>query len=146
MTVAAEWYGIRMGLTMRLSYRSSENTLRLTLDQESGEVVRTEHIDGCIDIAEQGRLVGIELQGDGISLADAFSTWLEDGVARDYVELEGDDAYVALSAPHEEFSPQHIRTADLQIRAELDRDDHLVALAIPRRGHGYEISFPSGNR
>lgn len=131
---------------MRLSYRSAENTLRLTLDEETGDVVRSQSLDGCIDIAEQGRLVGIELNGNGLDLPEAFTIWLGDRIARDYVELDGNGAYIALSAPHEDFSPQHIRSADLQVRIELDRNDHLVAIAIPRRGHGYEISFPSGNR
>lgn len=131
---------------MRLSYRSTENTLRLTLDEESGEVTRSTAVDGCIDIAEQGRLVGIELSGNGLDLPALLTTWLRDRVARNYVELDGDDAYIALSAPHEDIPPQHVRTADLTVTAELDGDDHLVAIAIPRRGHGYEISFPSGNR
>lgn len=131
---------------MRLSYRSRENTLRLTLDEEIGEVVRSHEIDGYIDIAEQGRLVGIELAGNGLDLPAAFATWLSDRVARDYVELEGDDAYIALSAPHENIPPQHVRSTDLTVHAELDADDRLVAIAIPRRGHGYEISFPSGNQ
>ncbi len=131
---------------MRLSYRSAENILRLTLDEESGEVVDTRTLDGCIDIAEQGRLIGIELEQDGHDLYDLFDSWLQDAVAKEYVEIDDAGAYVALSAPSEDIPEQHIRTAELALTAELDSTDRLVAIAIPRRGHGYEISFPSGNQ
>lgn len=132
--------------SVRLSYRSAENILRLTLDEESGQVVQTRTLDGCIDIAEQGRLVGIELEADGHDLASLFAAWLRDAVAKDYVEIDDAGAYVALSAPSESIPEQHIRTAELDLTAELDASDRLVAIAIPRRGHGYEISFPSGNQ
>jgi uncharacterized protein YuzE len=131
---------------VRLSYRSAENILRLTLDEERGDVVHRRSIDGYIDIAEQGRLVGIELDRGGADLTSLFSTWLKDRIAKEYVEIDDDGAYVALSAPDEAIPEQHIRTAELEIVAELDGNDQLVAIAIPRRGHGYEISFPSGNQ
>ncbi len=131
---------------MRLSYRSSENILRLTLDVESGDVVKKHVFDGVIDIADQGRLVGIELESMDRSLAPIFSTWLKDGVARNYIEIDDRGAYVALSTPSEDIPEQHIRTAELPLTAELDVNERLVAIAIPRRGHGYEISFPSGNQ
>lgn len=131
---------------MRLSYRSAENTLRLTLDVETGDVVTRHEVEGFLDIAEQGRLVGVELDSDRLDLLHVFSTWLEDSVARRYVHLEDDSVYVALSTPKEDISSLHLRTAEVRLRAEMDADDRLVALTIPRRGHGYEISFPSGNR
>jgi uncharacterized protein YuzE len=131
---------------VRLSYRSAENILRLTLDEERGDVVHRRSIDGYIDIAEQGRLVGIELDRGGADLTSLFSTWLKDRIAKEYVEIDDDGAYVALSAPDEAIPEQHIRTAELEIVAELDGNDQLVSIAIPRRGHGYEISFPSGNQ
>lgn len=131
---------------MRLSYRSAENTLRLTLDRESGDVVHQHELDGYLDIAEQGRLVGIELDADRLDLFDVFSPWVADDVASRYVQLEPDAVYVALSTPSEDISSMNLRTAEVRVRAELDANAHLVALAIPRRGHGYEISFPSGNR
>jgi uncharacterized protein YuzE len=131
---------------VRLSYRSAENILRLTLDEESGDVAQTREFNGVIDIAEQGRLVGIEIEAGPDQLAGIFGSWLNDRVAKDYVEIDEAGAYVALSAPNESIPEQHIRTAELSLIAELDANDHLVAIAIPRRGHGYEISFPSGNQ
>ncbi|MEX2426332.1 MAG: hypothetical protein WD401_06155 [Thermomicrobiaceae bacterium] len=131
---------------MRLSYRSAENILRLTLDVESGTVAQSHELPGRIDIAEQGRLVGIEIDADGSDLPDLFSIWMQDGVARDYLEIDDAGAYVGLSAPSEDIPEQHIRTAELPLIAEMDASAHLVAIAIPRRGHGYEISFPSGNQ
>jgi uncharacterized protein YuzE len=131
---------------LRISYRSAENILRLTLDEESGDVVYRHQFDGMIDIAEQGRLVGVELGTDSHDLSGMFATWLEDKVARKYLEIDDAGAYVALSAPSEEIPEQHIRTAELLLTVELDQNGHLVAIVIPRRGHGYEISFPSGNQ
>jgi hypothetical protein len=131
---------------VRLSYRSAENILRLTLDHESGDVAGSRELVGRIDIAERGRLVGIELDANGTNLTELFSSWLQDRVAREYVEIDEDGAYVVLSAPDEHIPEQHIRTAELPLVAELDAREHLIAIAIPRRGHGYEISFPSGNQ
>jgi hypothetical protein len=131
---------------VRLSYRSAENTLRLTLDDELGESVIDHEVNGYLDIAEKGRLVGIELTSNGLNLTETFSTWLRDKVASNYLQVDDDSAYVALSAPQEDIPSHHVRTAEVRLHAELDADAHLVALAIPRRGHGYEISFPSGNR
>jgi uncharacterized protein YuzE len=131
---------------VRLSYRSAENILRLTLDEESGEAVTSRTFDGMIDIAEQGRLVGIEIEADRQELSEMFSSWLDDRVAKDYVEIDDSGVYVVLSAPSEDIPEQHIRTAELPLTTELDANEQLVAIAIPRRGHGYEISFPSGNQ
>jgi hypothetical protein len=131
---------------VRLSYRSADNILRLTLDSESGDVVTQHELNGHLDIAEHGRLVGVELGGEGLDLPEVFSTWLRDDVASDYVQMDDEGAYVALSAPSEDIPSHHLRTAQVRLRAELDENAHLVALAIPRRGQGYEISFPSGNR
>jgi uncharacterized protein YuzE len=131
---------------VRLSYRSAENILRLTLDEESGKAVKSRTFDGMIDIAEQGRLVGIEIEADRQELSEMFSSWLNDRVAKNYVEIDDSGVYVVLSAPSEDIPEQHIRTAELPLTTELDANEHLVAIVIPRRGHGYEISFPSGNQ
>jgi uncharacterized protein YuzE len=131
---------------VRLSYRSGENTLRLTLDEERGEVRHDEEWPGFVDIAEQGRLIGVEITGDGVRLSHVLSNWLLDPVAARYVQIDESTAYLALSAPGETIASEYVRTAEIRLRAELDQNGHLVALAIPRRGHGYEISFPSGNR
>lgn len=131
---------------MRLSYRSAENILRLTLDEEMGEVAGVRQLHGVIDIGEQGRLVGIELDAVGEDLTGLFSTWLQDRIARDYVEIDDAGVYVALSAPGEDIPEQNLRTAELPLIAELDAYDRLIAITIPRRGDGYEISFPSGNQ
>ncbi len=131
---------------MRLSYHSDENTLRLTLDHPSEPAVDCLEMDGMIDIAEQGRLVGIEIDTGGIDLVRIMAPWLENEVAGRYVELESDAVYVTLTTPDERIPAQHIRTAGLRLRMDLDRAGHLAGIAIPRRGNGYEISFPSGNQ
>jgi uncharacterized protein YuzE len=131
---------------MRLQYRSELNTLRLTLDVEQGAAETFVELVGIIDIAEQGRLVGIELETNELRFDEAAAPWLADAIAGLYIEVDGERCYVALSAPGENLVSEHLRSANVRVQAELDTNGKLVALSIPRRGHGYEISFPSGNR
>jgi uncharacterized protein YuzE len=131
---------------MRLSYRSADNTLRLTLDVEQGPVDRVAEAQGTLDIGEQGRLVGIEVAANGLPLEAIMDGWRKDAVASRYVQIDGGTAYVALSAPGEAFTSEHVRSAAVRLWIEIDERGYLVAITVPRRGHGYEISFPSGNR
>jgi hypothetical protein len=132
---------------VRLSYQATENALRLTLDRPSGEAVRRVTLPGYVDVGEGGRLVGVEATATaGIDLATALAPWRVDPVAADFVSLEDDAAYIELSAPEEASLRESVRTAPARLTADIDGDGRLVALSIPRRGHGFEISYPSGNR
>lgn len=132
---------------MRLRYHAPDNTLRLTRDDAStppGEVV---DLPGYVDVGEGGRLVGVELLADaGLDLATALAPWLADPVAGEWVSLDKDAAYITLSAPEEAIDQEQVLTTAATLRVELDESRHLRELAIPRRGTGYEISYPSGNR
>lgn len=147
------WTGTSGGWTMRLRYQPQENSLRLTLDRaeagESGAPPRRRPLPlpGLVDVGEGGRLVGVELHSaPGIDLPRALAPWLADAVAAEYVSLDDATAYIELSAPEEASLREHLRAADATLAAELDADGRLLALAIPRRGAGYEISYPSGNQ
>ncbi|MDI3340249.1 MAG: DUF2283 domain-containing protein [Sphaerobacter sp.] len=133
---------------MRLTYDPAANTLRLTLDERPAEAPRAAlDLPGYVDVGEGGRLVGVELRAiPGRDLTAVLQPWTSDPVAAAYVELHGDAAYITLSVPEEGIDRGQVRTAPATLRAELDRAHRLVALAIPRRGSGYEISYPSGNR
>ncbi len=131
---------------MRLSYRPRENTLRLTLDHEQGPVQAETVLPGLIDVGEGGRLVGVEVRaGDAVDLNRILESWLTDPVASEFVVAGEDVVYITLSTAEEAGPDEQIRTAEATILAELDASGKLVALSIPRRGHGFEISYPSGN-
>lgn len=134
---------------MRLTYQPSENALRLTLDREEGEAVRRLPLPGYVEVGEGGRLVGVELRAledRSVDLSWALAAWLADPVASEYVSLDADSAYIELSAPEEADIREQLRAAAAEFAAELDGEGRLVAVAIPRRGAGYEISYPSGNQ
>lgn len=131
---------------MRLSYRPRENTLRLTLDQERGPARTATELPGLIDVGEGGRLVGVEMRGRGAAdLQRMLEPWLADPVASEFVAAGEDSAYFQLSMAGEAAPEEQVRTAEATLLAELDTSGRLLALSIPRRGHGFEISYPSGN-
>jgi hypothetical protein len=37
-------------------------------------------------------------------------------------------------------------SSSVELEVELDGHQEMLAISIPRRGAGYEISYPSGNR
>lgn len=132
---------------MRLSYRANENTLRLTLDQERGHAERTVDLSGYVDMGTGGRIAGVEaLGGLELDLERAFDRWLSDDSAAAYVSLGSSSVYIELSAPEESDVREQIRAIEATFTAEIDAEGRMVALSIPRRGAGYEISYPSGNR
>ncbi len=132
---------------MRLSYQPEENSLRLTLDRESGSVKRRVKLDGYVDMGVGGRIVGVEaLPSQNLDLPAALKSWLSDATASDYVSLEGDTAYIELSVPEETDVREQIRAVPATFSVEVDAAGRMVALSIPRHGNGYEISYPSGNQ
>ena len=104
----------------------------------------SQHVPGIIDIADGGRLVGLELTPpEGISATDWMSRWVGDPVAREWVTIEDDGrVYIQLTTGDE----RHVRSTPLTLIAELESGSRLRAVGIPRRGDGYEISYPSGNQ
>jgi hypothetical protein len=126
---------------MRLAWDPASNLLRLTLT-EAAPKADTVTWPGTLDVAANGRLVGIELRG--AELPGRLRRWTADPIAAEFTHLFNDgSAYIDLSVgPSEE----DIRSSEVTIIAELDANAACLALAIPRRGAGYEIAFPSGNR
>lgn len=132
---------------MRLTFRATENTLVLTRDTTPDVDGTPVEIPGYVDVSEGGRLVGVELlPADDFDLTEALAPWVTDPVAAEYVEVDADGAYITLSVPEEGLDREMILSAPSTLRAELDDAQRLIALAIPRRGAGYEISYPSGNQ
>ena len=123
-----------MGL-MRVEYDSEKNALRLMPDGESAVViVRRVEARGVIDVAGGGRLAGIELSG---LRAEQLLGW-----KGSETDVEGGTAYFAIS----EGDDHNTRSVGVVVALELVANDALLAIVIPRRGEGYEISYPSGNQ
>jgi hypothetical protein len=94
----------------------SANTLCLLL--EGGEAATSERVPATIDIGTGGRLVGVELPS----------------VYVDVMEAEAGTEHLTRSAAAE---------------VVVDRAGEggpPVAVTVPRRGAGYEITYPSGNQ
>ncbi|HLI50763.1 MAG TPA: hypothetical protein VKU87_03140 [Thermomicrobiaceae bacterium] len=140
---------------MQLTYQAETNSLRLT--QGKGEArserLQSVDLDGYVDVGQGGRLLGVEaLTGGRHDISLMLSSWLADPDTAEWVDLDVDSVYITLSLPDDPelaapgVSLGEVLTAPARLRAELDQSARLVALSIPRRGAGYEISYPGGNR
>lgn len=130
---------------MHLVHDRATNTLRLRLDRDTGTAgAPPEQVSGIIDIAEGGRLVGLELTPpEGIIATDWMSQWLDDPIAGEWVTIEDDGrVYIQLTTGDD----RHVRSTPLTLLADHESGSRLRAISIPRRGAGYEISYPSGNQ
>ena len=126
---------------MELTYDSDTNALRLTPTtsatphQPSG----TKTIDAILDIGEAGRLIGVEFPAEQSQLRH----WLTDPLSSEYLTLDDNgDAYVQITSGDSGTA----RSTSIRLIAEYDPANQLTALVIPRRGDGYEITYPSGNQ
>lgn len=125
---------------MELTYDSEANTLRLVLPvpDEPADPAFVKSIDGILDIGENGRLIGIEFDAD----EGEFHLWLIDPVAGGFSNLDTNDrAYIQISPDDGNF-----RSTELPLTAEFNAYGEIISLIIPRRGSGYEITYPSGNQ
>ncbi|MFM9106602.1 MAG: hypothetical protein ACKOWF_07880 [Chloroflexota bacterium] len=104
---------------MRLRHDPGRNVLLFELAEGSGRWIE---MPATIDVGEGGRLLGIEAPGLGDSPL-------------------GGPFYLAVSE-----AAGLSRSAAAQVRAEVDGDGRVLAIELARRGPGYEISWPSGNR
>jgi hypothetical protein len=104
---------------MKLLLDLARNAIELRLtDAEPAGAWRS--CPATIDVGESGRLLGVEL-----ALRDA-----------------GEPHYLPVEEPNGEL----VRSAAAQVRIAVDDGGELVAVELPRRGDGYELSYPSGNQ
>lgn len=130
---------------MLLTHDTSTNSLRLSMADDAAPV-NVERVHGVLDVAENGRLVGVELQFDSgeDTVRHRLRRWTSDPAAAEYTTIEPDGtAYIELtSGDPDDF----VVSSPVELTLESDADGALLAVSIPRRGAGYEISYPSGNR
>jgi hypothetical protein len=123
-----------------VTHDSETNRLRLTptVTDVLPDVAQVVERDGILDIGEAGRLIGVEFAtGDG-----SLVHWRRDPAASRFLSYDDGRVYLQITEGDSDLA----RSTPIRLHAEYDGDDRLLAIAIPRRGHGYEISYPSGNQ
>ncbi|HEX5498095.1 MAG TPA: hypothetical protein VFX03_02670, partial [Thermomicrobiales bacterium] len=91
--------------------------------------------EATIDIGERGALLGIELR----PTASLVAAWT---ALRD---ASGPDGAIYLPIAPEKSGP-HDRSMTVVAEIRLGPGGALAAIDLPRRGAGYEITYPSGNQ
>lgn len=124
---------------MRLDYDRERNLLRLSLVDAGAPATAVRQAQGFVDMAAGGRLIGVELALSGALTEQALAAWAADGV----LDVAGAVAYIQLTSGADD---DIARSTAVELVVELDQAGAVAALGIPRRGVGYEISYPSGNR
>lgn len=98
----------------------ASNTLRLVIDDSPHEAMRTSETEqpASIDIGAGGRLIGVALG----------------------------DAYVPVMEP-EAGTETLVRSAEIDVVVMAEADSgRILTIVVPRRGEGFEITYPSGNQ
>lgn len=122
---------------MRLTIDRETNTLVVTPDSDQ-QSTRTVIATGTLDVGEGGVLLGVEVQASEAlaDLAGQFDNWA------DAVDTDDASAYLTLMPGDD----SHARSTAVAVRVGLAASGQVTSVAVPRRGDGYEITYPSGNR
>jgi len=145
-TLAWEYRSPERGNNLKLIHDLKKNALRLTLIDPGEPATSVELCRGLVDVAANGRLVGVEVQTGRtqVELRLMVTRWLQDPVASQFVSIEPDGSlYFELTTGEVDDSSL---SSSVDLDVELDDRQEMLAISIPRRGAGYEISYPSGNR
>lgn len=94
-------------------------SLRVVLEPATGPVQR-HSATGIVDVGEGGRLLGIEVE----------------------IAPGSEPLVIDIDPPSGTLS----RTAVATVTVETGIAGTISAITLPRRGHGYEITYPSGNQ
>lgn len=90
--------------------------------------------------------IDIVLDRPGVEGAERLERHpLEMGVRGRLLGIELDDAYLMVCAPSDDDAGL-ARTVDVEVGVQRDSAGHVARVSVPRRGAGYEITFPSGNQ
>ena len=127
---------------MRVDYLRERNALRLTLGPSPPAAATVRSVGAMLDVGEAGSLLGVEFPvGDDSALAgpwpnpEAVANASSDGPT-------SETFYVPLGCT----AGAHVRSVPAVVEVMSDANGTPVAVEIPRRGDGYEISYPSGNQ
>jgi hypothetical protein len=102
-------------------------------------------VEGTIDVGAGGRLLGVEVPLDPASPLAA--PWRGgDPPPSAAFDPESGGLYLPLEPDPGASAGALVRSVRAPLRLLADPQGALVAVEVPRRGHGYEIAYPSGNR
>jgi len=126
-----------------ITFVRERNLLRLVARPPLTATTTLLTLPATLDVGARGRLLGVE-----ISVAakpDLAAPW-DGGDGPAIVICDRETATLYLTLEHPSGDHREARSAVASIRVLADGGGGLIAVEIPRRGHGYEIAYPSGNR
>jgi len=128
---------------MEIEILPGRNALRLVVRPPLAAAAAVFPLAATLDVGTRGRLLGLELP---LAAAPALAAPWRSAPAPPAVvyDAAGAALYVAVAA--DDTPEDQTRTVSAPVRVLADERGGLVAIEIPRRGHGYEIAYPSGNR
>lgn len=124
----------------QVGIESRGDTIRLLLATDQPAPTGEYWLPGMLDIGEAGTLLGVEID---LSSAPSLHFPSVDAVPAVEHHAEAGTCYVELTKAAQSG---HVRSVPVTVRVLSADQDILVVVEVPRRGHGYEISYPSGNR
>jgi hypothetical protein len=122
-----------------LSLTSDFRELRFTL--LSTQISTTVVSPGTIDVGEDGRLIGLEVDLSNVS-SDSRHQFADLMCRSPAINIDDVSLYLSILPD----TGGQSRSAALNVIVGLAANGLPATLTIPRRGAGYEITYPSGNR
>ena len=107
---------------------------RLVLRLRDGQPAEARRAPATIDVGEGGRLLAIE----AVAPAGLLAPEPPGG--------PGDSAAGAVAIELERQPAGLVRSAAIEVDLVVDAAGALLAVEVPRRGAGYELTYPSGNQ
>lgn len=121
------------------------NALRLVPRPPLAATAAILALEATLDVGARGRLLGLELP---VAASPALAAPWHGGAGPPVVTYDptDDTLYLDLDAGADGLAHALARSVVAPVRVLADAAGALVAIEIPRRGHGYELAYPSGNR
>jgi hypothetical protein len=126
---------------MNITVHPADNTLRFSFIERS-ESTGAYPFPATIDIGEEGRLLGIEI--DITDDHGAALLWPAEAAEIVSVDQSGETSYLAIES--DSASGALTRSVPGTVSITTSADGLVEEVIVPRRGEGYEITYPSGNR
>lgn len=124
------------------------NVLRLLARPPLTAAAALLSLPAILDVGARGRLLGVEIPvADAPGLAVPWQG--SPGAAPGDYDAASATLYLAVDVEGEgriERGDAHARGVAAAVRVLADAEGGLIAVEVPRRGPGWEIAYPSGNR
>lgn len=130
---------------MTIDFLADRNALRLVVRPPLAAATGGFPTTATLDVGGGGRLLGLEIS---VAADPALAgPWRDnDAPATAAYDAAAAVLFMPVMPPPAGLDTAYPRTVGATVRLLTDDRGGLVAIEIPRRGHGYEIAYPSGNR